>query len=94
MGMDHKKDEVPSFTIYPNPNTGKFNISYQLNIPDEVYFKLMTQDGKIVQSIVEQQIFAGTYHLEFDATSIQQGIYILHINTSQKNATHKLLINP
>lgn len=72
--------------IYPNPNAGVFRISFQdkaKNLSVEIYDIL----GQLVQEVIYQ-----TEEERIDVSHLPNGIYFLHIQTSEGTLTKKIII--
>lgn len=72
------------FSVYPNPNEGKFTISHSLQNPQIV---LYSADGRI---ILDKIITSQTAVIEIDAKA---GIYLIHVNDGLKTYVEKITIN-
>ncbi len=78
------------FTNYPNPANDKttFFFDKPLNRPNEVFIKLFTMDGKLLQTL---QSTSGV--CDFDCRSLSTGMYVCKMVHSGKTvASTKLLI--
>lgn len=69
------------FTIYPNPTSNYLNVMHSF---DKVVYKLFSFDGKLIQSgaLTNQQI---------QLSQVQNGIYILQLETEGKTETKKII---
>jgi N-acetylneuraminic acid mutarotase len=82
-GIFEEKNSAGKITVYPNPNTG----SFQLLLPSEAELTIVNQLGQIV---VETKLAAGLSLVE---TSLSQGIYLYTITFKDKTSgTGKLMI--
>lgn len=76
---------------YPNPNDGKFNLSFKLDQKDEVTVSVMDILGNEVykEKLLD---FNGVYDNEINLSGKEKGIYILRISQKKKVLTRKILI--
>ncbi|MCU7496522.1 MAG: T9SS type A sorting domain-containing protein [Ignavibacteria bacterium] len=77
---------------YPNPFNPTTKISY--SIPEAGQVKLIIRDilGKEVKSLVNEAKPAGTYTVQFDASSLPSGVYIYTIQVGQFRESKKLML--
>lgn len=77
---------------YPNPFNPSTRISFSL--PETRHVKLIISDvlGKEIKSLVNEIKPAGTYTLEFDASSLPSGVYIYTIQAGQFRDSKKLML--
>ena len=76
---------------YPNPfnpsTTIKFSVPTKQNVKIEVFDIL----GKSVANLVDEEILAGEYKLNFNASKLASGIYIYTIKTKTFNQSKKMM---
>jgi hypothetical protein len=72
--------------IYPNPSNGIFNI--ELEASDMVNLSVMDLSGKVVRT----EKYSNTIH-RLDISSLQTGIYLLKLETSEGWAISKLILD-
>lgn len=86
-------DEILSdddIKIYPNPNTGAFNVVVSVDQPETILLE--------VNNVMGQQVYAeradNTTYLErqFNFTDLAKGLYYVNIQTGEKKITKKILI--
>jgi N-acetylneuraminic acid mutarotase len=68
-GIDEEQNSAEKILVYPNPNTG----SFQLSLPAEAQLSILNQLGQVV---METKLSAGLSLVE---TSLSQGIYLYKI---------------
>ena len=83
--------EPDQLKYYPNPNDGKFNLSFNLDQKDEVSVSVMDILGNEVykEKLLD---FNGAYDNEINLSGKEKGIYILQIRQKKKMLTRKILI--
>lgn len=78
-----------SFILYPNPNTGCFNIQFKQDL-GTAEIRIYDAAGKTIQLSVEQ-ITAGTV-IPFDLSDKKPGIYLLIITTDKGVLQQKIVV--
>jgi len=95
------KDLIPNnfvlYNPYPNPFNPTINIEYDLFAPDNVSIKIYDVLGKVVKNIVTEYQTAGNYKFTWDGKnlnnqSVSSGIYLMEMNTLNKNTVKKLML--
>lgn len=87
---------VPSdyelFQNYPNPFNPSTNIKFALPKSGNVSLKVYDRLGKEVNSLSEGFRNAGTYEINFDASSLSSGVYFYKLVTDEASVTKKLML--
>ncbi|RNC87213.1 MAG: T9SS C-terminal target domain-containing protein [Winogradskyella sp.] len=88
--LDTDDFELNDFALYPNPNSGDFNLEFNSGSGKDINIDVYDISGKLV------------YNRSFDPTSrfneqislknVSSGIYIMKVNDSDKTVTRKLII--
>jgi len=81
-----------NFSCYPNPVSKTSTISY--SIPEAGYVELSVLDmtGKTIQKLKNSFQEDGDYQITFDASSLNQGIYFIKLNTQNGSAIEKVTV--
>ncbi|MBT8391571.1 MAG: T9SS type A sorting domain-containing protein, partial [Ignavibacteriaceae bacterium] len=80
-----KEEELPTeFSLsqnYPNPFNPTTNIKYQ--IPESGFTSLKVYDalGNEVATLVNEELLAGKYEIEFDGNELTSGIYFYQLES-------------
>ena len=83
VGIDDEQPNLPKeFALeqnYPNPFNPSTTLKYE--IPKESYITLKVYDilGREVETLVNKEQKAGYYEVEFDASNLTSGIYLINI---------------
>jgi Tfp pilus assembly major pilin PilA len=77
-----------SFSIYPNPNNGNFNIQLNNHLSDKVSFELFDAVGQLVYKT--NVTYINQHH--FNLKEIAGGVYTIKITTPSNSITRKLII--
>jgi hypothetical protein len=81
-------------SVYPNPAKDKANISFTLDKTSDVEFILYDITGKRVQ-VKSMHFNSGSNNYQLNVSELDNGIYILQLNTKTNNAglTSKIVVN-
>jgi len=82
---------------YPNPNTGKTAIKYQLAQPGKVNLKIYNTLGQVVKTLVSQEQQPGYYNVAWggrDNTgkTTANGVYFYRLEAGDFKATKKMVV--
>jgi hypothetical protein len=85
------KLSIDKLNFYPNPNTGKFNLSFDLNEKGNTTVSIMSVDGKKIysESLTD---FTGHYSKEIDISENPKGIYFVKIEQGKHAQLKKLVL--
>lgn len=77
---------------YPNPFNPVTTIRYQ--VPENTQVSLQVYDmlGRLVTTLVDTQMPAGTHEAQFDASSLSSGVYLYRLSASGKTLTGKMML--
>jgi glycosidase len=80
------------FQNYPNPFNPSTTIRYSIIKPDIVRIKIYDILGREVKTLVNELKQAGTYEVQFDASSLASGIYLYRIESGSFIQTKKMIL--
>lgn len=87
----HKEELITEFSIYPNPNDGRFTAVVVLQEKEDIRLKLIDIQGQR-----ELGDFTGkgneTYEVDYDFNDLPQGVYFLLLEVDGATKTLKVLI--
>ena len=94
---DVKKTEtIPStYSLsqnYPNPFNPTTNISFSIPKQSYVSLKVYNAIGEEVSNLVNQELSAGKYVVDFNASKLSSGIYFYTIRTGDFTESRKMLL--
>ncbi|MBI4648737.1 MAG: T9SS type A sorting domain-containing protein, partial [Bacteroidia bacterium] len=81
----------PELKIYPNPNTGEFNIEVELIKASVLSYKVMDNIGRIIYEQKPQKI-SGTAKNTIDLKQYSNGIYTIIVMVDSTNYNEKIVI--
>jgi hypothetical protein len=85
------KLKVEQLNFYPNPNNGKFNLSFNLKEKATTTISIFNSEGKKVYD-ESLQDFSGDYNKQIDLSGSPNGIYFLNVSQGKNNLVKKIVI--
>jgi photosystem II stability/assembly factor-like uncharacterized protein len=89
-------NEIPQiFSLaqnYPNPFNPNTVISFQLPIGGFVKLKVFDLPGKEIANLVNENLSAGKYKYDFNASLLPSGIYFYKLETENFSETRKMML--
>jgi len=86
-GIDEQAENNLNLTAYPNPTTGTINVDYNSQTP--IQFDVINMLGENVLT----QNTNNTRKATIDVSSINKGLYFLHMTTDSKKTSLKFTLN-
>ena len=77
---------------YPNPFNPKTFISYQLPVSSEVILVIYDELGNEITTLVNENKSVGSYSVEFDASSLSNGVYFYRLQAGSFVQTRKMIL--
>jgi len=77
---------------YPNPFNPSTNIKFRMADFGFVSLKIYNVLGSEVATLVNEERPAGSYEIEFDASSLSSGIYFYKLNAVEYSETKKMIL--
>jgi hypothetical protein len=88
--IEPQLDNLSRFTVYPNPNRGRFTVDLALDRPSNVELRVMDVNGRKVSHQILKQI--SSYQQELDFTHLSAGIYFIQLTTDQGAEARRIVI--
>ncbi|MDR9414831.1 MAG: T9SS type A sorting domain-containing protein [Gracilimonas sp.] len=85
-------DEFAIHQNYPNPFNPTTVISYQIPVNSDVELKVFDMLGREIRTLVRERKTAGSYEVNFDASSLSSGMYIYRIQAGNYLQTKKMML--
>jgi Secretion system C-terminal sorting domain/Carboxypeptidase regulatory-like domain len=96
IGITNISSEIPkSFMLsqnYPNPFNPITNINVQLSKTGFVKLVVFDVLGREVKTLVNEELNAGSYRVDFDGSRLSSGIYFYRLETSGFTETRKMIL--
>lgn len=77
---------------YPNPFNPVTNIQYSVPNLEFIQIKIFDILGKEIITLINEEKYAGTYNVEFNATNLSSGVYFYIMKAGSFLKTNKLLL--
>lgn len=77
---------------YPNPFNPTTNIPIRLEQSGEVTLTVFDILGRKVETLLDKNMHAGTFHISFDASKLSSGIYFYRLKAGKNIMTRKMLL--
>ncbi len=77
---------------YPNPFNPTTNIQFSVPKNNLVTLKVYDITGKLISTLVNQNLNAGTYNVDFDATKLSSGVYFYTMQAGNFTSTKKMVL--
>jgi len=84
-----------SFEILPPfPNPFNAQMAWNLNLKRETFVEanIIDLSGKVVSSIIQRNLPAGSHHFTWSGSELTSGIYFLDVSTPFYRKTHKIIL--
>jgi len=91
--IENRQELVSEFRVYPNPF--KSDITINLNLLEATQTEIFVTDvvGNSVAQISNEMLNAGEHKLNWQATNIANGVYLLNVKTANSLQVKKLILN-
>ncbi len=80
-----------SLKAYPNPNTGRFTISFATEEAGKVSVRLVNAVGQVLLEDTQEN-FSGNYERQVSLEHAPKGVYILQVSIHDQTITRKVVI--
>lgn len=87
---DLKESEIP-IEIVPNPASEMAVIRYRIPNDGFVSLKVINMEGKLISDLVSKEQNQGEYKLQFDASDLPAGIYLISLKAGPGSITRKFI---
>lgn len=77
---------------YPNPFNPSTKISFDIKSATFASLKVFDMTGKEVKSLVNENIGAGSYEINFNASELNTGVYFYTLKTDEFTETKKMML--
>tara|TARA_B100000900_G_C20516066_1_gene690123 strand:- start:567 stop:1163 length:597 start_codon:yes stop_codon:yes gene_type:complete len=74
---------------YPNPFNPLTSISYSLKKPGKINISVYDLSGKIVDTLIDNFVAEGNYKINWDASDLKSGMYLIKFNFGNDISTLK-----
>ncbi|MBI1183354.1 Omp28-related outer membrane protein [bacterium] len=81
-----------TFNVYPNPFQNETHLAIELEQNTELSVNVYDGLGRIVKSIISKEYGAGSHNLTINTADLENGIYILKVESNGAPMTQKVII--
>jgi hypothetical protein len=95
LGTDNEKGKVYTFTLqqnYPNPFNPATKIAYSIPRAGHVSMKVFDILGREVLTLVNTEMKAGEYSVDFNASNFASGVYFYKLQAGDKSIVKKMML--
>jgi hypothetical protein len=83
--------KVEKMNFFPNPSTGKFNLSFDLPERGDTEIMIMNMEGRSVYS-EKLSNFSGNYNKEIDISKNAKGVYFVRVEQGKHAQVKKIVL--
>lgn len=83
--------DITAFSMYPNPNTGEFWISFTGEKNTSYTLEIFNAEGQLVEAETIEQ-FNGDYRQRFDLGTRGSGVYMVRISHDGKSSAYRMIV--
>ena len=91
-GINELKTNLSELNIYPNPAANEVKISFNLMENANTVIEIMDVTGRIVKTLLNEKMSIGSSTKTFNVSGLDNGNYIVRINTDGHMTQQKLSI--
>lgn len=90
-GINDQKLKLDQMNFYPNPNTGKFNLAFDLRDKGDTEINVLNVEGKAVYH-EKLKDFTGHYDHEINISSQPKGVYFVKVIQGAHSYVKKMMV--
>lgn len=83
---------VDLYQNYPNPFNPSTEIRFNLQERTDVELKVYDTSGRLVQTLINEELPAGLYRQMFDGSGLASGVYLYQLVTGNKSIVKKMTL--
>ncbi len=95
-GLEEINSEMPEdyklFANYPNPFNPATKIRFAIPEQSNVKLTIFNSLGQVVKVLADEEMSAGTYELDFNASGLASGIYFYNLRAGVFSQTNKMML--
>ncbi len=94
VAIDEPSISIEEYQIinFPNPFKTSTQISFSLPHPEKVKIQIYNLKGQLVETLLDENMQAGSHSLEWNAEKASSGIYFMKLLTKERAVVKKLII--
>ena len=84
---------IDNITVYPNPATSTLNVDFDLTSQSSLLISMYDITGKLLLNVTNSELLqAGNYTLPVNISSLNQGLYLMRIETLRGSKTVRIVV--
>jgi uncharacterized protein YlbG (UPF0298 family) len=80
-----------SLHIYPNPVADYINVDFNLSKPGRIKLSLLSMQGQILRTWIENDLENGAHSLIFDINSLPYGVFYVVLQCNEGRSVRKII---
>jgi len=84
-------NNLSTFTVFPNPTSAPFTVSFSLISPERIGLKVYDSTGKLVKTITPILFSTGSQAITVDLNGLDQGNYRLELSGAQHAVSNSVI---
>lgn len=85
-------DQYALYQNYPNPFNPETVIKFELPEQGMMSLKIYNTVGEEIAVLINEQMDAGTYYYQFNASHLASGVYLYKLNTENFSQSYKMIL--
>jgi Spy/CpxP family protein refolding chaperone len=85
--------EEPGMSVYPNPISDRFTVTYETKSEGPVRIDLLDLKGNTIQTLVDKTQKAGTYTLDANTPNLKEKVYYLVLTTAEGKKSVQVFVS-
>lgn len=77
---------------YPNPVKTNTTIEFVIDKPAHVNLQIWDQYGRVIETLVNESMQAGTHSIEYSPKNLRSGIYYYSLTADKKRKTNRMIV--
>jgi hypothetical protein len=91
-GNDLSGNSGQQISIYPNPVTDHFTITFTLEHTVKVNLEVRNEIGQVVATIINESLLQGNHQVDWNTKGMPSGIYFCHLTAGDQSSTGKIVV--
>ena len=84
-GSVNSGSSIKDMITYPNPSSANTTLSFELEKEGDVMVSVYSISGALVKKIAKEKLMAGKQELTIDSETLNEGIYIIKMQSGQQS---------
>jgi len=89
--VGYSEINIPMFSVFPNPVSTTFSLSYFLKKNSTVNISIYNQFGELINSLVNEFQCGGKHEININVTTLKSGVYFCTLKTNEGMQSLKMI---